>query len=325
METYSQITDVSGIRVGHWTDLEAATGCTVILTESGAVAGVDVRGDSPGTRETDLLKSTGRVKEVQALLLSGGSAFGLAAADGVMKYLEDHSAGFSVGQAVIPIVPSAILFDLNIGDGSVRPTSMSGYEACRVAGSGLFAVGNVGAGTGATVAKTSGMKCAIKSGLGSSSIRLKNGIVVGSLMVVNAIGSIHDPETGILVAGPRNAKGIMSSSFDDLVIGQSEYVVDVGGNTTIGVLATNADLSEKEVSHMATIGHDGLAMAVRPAHLAGDGDAIFSLATGHCGKTVGITEYNQILAAGVLCTFRAILNAVINAESLAGYPSVKDM
>jgi L-aminopeptidase/D-esterase-like protein len=189
----------------------------------------------------------------------------------------------------------------------------------------LFAVGNVGAGTGATVAKTSGVKCAIKSGLGSSSIRLKNGIVVGSLMVVNAIGSIHDPETGALVAGPRNAKGIMSSSLDDLVTGQSEYVVDVGGNTTIGVLATNADLSEKEVSHMATVGHDGLAMAVRPAHLAGDGDTIFSLATGHLGKTVGITEYNQILAAGVVCTFRAILNAVVNAESLAGYPSVKDV
>ncbi|MGH7620404.1 MAG: P1 family peptidase, partial [Gemmatimonadaceae bacterium] len=200
------ITDVAGIKVGHVTDARRPTGCTVILYESGAVAGVDVRGSAPGTRETDLLKPTNTVDRVNAIVLSGGSAFGLDTATGVMRYLEEHNAGYPTGAGVVPIVPAAILYDLNVGDAKIRPTAESGYRACRVAASGHVAEGNVGAGAGATVGKLNGGR-PMKGGIGTASIKLADGIVVGAIVAVNCTGDVIDPHTGKIVAGARTPNG----------------------------------------------------------------------------------------------------------------------
>src|SRR5271170_8483027 len=233
------ITDVQGVKVGHFTDSRRPTGCTVLLFEKGATAGVDVRGSAPGTRETDLLNPINTVQQVQAILLAGGSAFGLDAASGVVRYLEEHRLGYAVGDVVVPIVPAAILYDLEIGDSKIRPTAESGYKACQAATSERVAEGNVGAGAGATIGKMFGMKQAMKSGLGSSSIRVGNtGIVVGAIVAVNAVGDVLDPKTGQIIAGARKADG--SGFIDSMARIREGYGLQAGAaNTTIGVVATN--------------------------------------------------------------------------------------
>src|ERR1700681_4141225 len=230
------ITDVEGIKVGHFTDSRRPTGCTVLIFEKGATAGVDVRGSAPGTRETDLLSPTNSVQQVQAILLAGGSAFGLDAASGVVRYLEEHGLGFHLGAVVVPIVPAAILYDLGIGDPKIRPTADSGYKACENASSSTVAEGNVGAGAGATVGKIFGMKQAMKSGLGTASIRVgKTGVIVGAIVAVNALGDVVDPKTAKIIAGARKPDG---SGFVDSMaqIREGRSVeLPVGANTTIGV------------------------------------------------------------------------------------------
>ena len=320
----ASITDVPGIRVGHCTNIEAATGCTVVLCEDGAVGGVDVRGSAPGTRETDLLRPTALVNEVHAVLLSGGSAFGLAAATGVVRYLEANGVGLQFGGATIPIVPSAILFDLGLVQGEIRPTDADGETACIDASESPPAQGSVGAGTGATVGKMMGMERAMKGGIGSASVSLDEGLTVGAIVAVNAIGGVYEAATGRIIAGPRSedSDGIL----DAMEVAISPKVPTPqpvsASNTTIGVVATNAALNKEQANKLAAAAQDGVALAVRPAHLMGDGDTMFALAT---GKNEGSVNMNQLLAAAVMCVSDAIVNAVTEAESLGGVPAVKDM
>lgn len=318
------VTDVQGISVGHWTDTDAVTGCTVVLCEGGATAGVDIRGASPGTRETDLLNPMNVVGEAHAILLSGGSAFGLDAATGVMNYLEARGIGFKVGSATVPIVPAAILFDLGIGQSNVRPTADSGYKACLAASADRVAEGSVGAGTGATVGKLLGMRRCVKGGIGTAGIKLTGGLVVGAIVAVNAIGSVHEPASGRIVAGPTADDG--STMLDSVTIAlegdgaKQEYAC--GANTTIGVVATNARLDKAQVNRLAGHAHDGLALAVRPAHLLGDGDTLFALATGDRGT---FADLDRILVSSSICVSRAIVRAVQQAKSLAAIPSLQDL
>ena len=326
----SGITDVPGITVGHWTDRTAATGCTVVLCGSQTVGGVDVRGSSPGTRETDILAPDRRVETVNAVMLSGGSAYGLAAADGAMKYLEERGIGVIVGANVVPIVSSAIIFDLGMGDGSVRPRPESGYEACQRASPGPIEQGSVGAGTGASVGKVFGAERAVKGGIGTSSSHLGNGLMVGALVVVNAIGSVHDPDSGQLIAGPRTEDNSMASSMEALLSGDAHNIPGPGSNTTIGVVATNAKLTKVQASRLASSAHDGLALAVRPSHLVGDGDTMFALSTGDQSSGVRSSKeahenFNRLIAATVRCTSLAIINGVKNAEGMHGVPSLGDL
>ncbi len=321
---HTAITDVPGIRVGHHTNTDAATGCTVILCEDGAVGGVDVRGSAPGTRETDLLRPTALVNEVHAVLLSGGSAFGLAAATGVVRHLESKGVGIQFGGAVIPIVPAAILFDLGLIQGDIRPTDADGEAACLNSSDHAPAQGSVGAGTGATVGKMLGMDRAIKGGIGSSSVTLSDGLIVGAIVAVNAIGGVYEAATGRIIAGPRSEDG--KSIQDAMEIAISPQVAApqpaTASNTTIGVVATNAALNKAQANKLASSGQDGIALAVRPAHLMGDGDTMFGLATGKCEAAFNM---NQLLAAALVCVSNAIVNAITEADSLGGIPSVKDL
>ena len=318
------ITDVAGIKVGHYTDVSAATGCTVVLCERGAVGGVDIRGSAPGTRETDLLGPTYHINEVHAVLLGGGSAFGLDAASGVMRYLEERGIGYDAGVAKVPIVPAAILFDLGIGDGKVRPGADEGYAACEAAAAGPIEEGSVGAGTGATVGKLMGVERRVKGGIGTASIKLKDGLVVGAVVAVNSIGGVNDPDTGDVVAGPRSDDGAMLDSMR--IMTSPDYRSPRGRlretNTTIGVVATNARLDKAQANKLASIAHDGIALSVRPAHLMGDGDTLFALSTGTHGTEF---EIDQVLAAGVQCVARAIVRGVEAATGIGGVPSVKEL
>jgi L-aminopeptidase/D-esterase-like protein len=312
METLDTITDVPGILVGHDTDPSAATGLTVVLCPGGAVGGVDVRGSAPGTRETDLLRPTSLVQEVHAVLLTGGSAFGLAAADGVVRYLEERGIGFAAGPVRVPIVPAAVLFDLGVGASSARPDAAAGYRACLVAGR-RFAEGSVGAGTGATVGKARGPASATKGGVGTASARLPNGVVVGAVVAVNALGDVHDPDTGRLVAGGRAAS-------------ESDWQGAMpGANTTIGVVATSARLTKEGANKVAQMAQDGLARAIRPAHTMFDGDTLFALSTGahEAPSSPALVSAVGALAAEVVA--RAIVRAVERATSLAGVPSAADV
>jgi L-aminopeptidase/D-esterase-like protein len=300
--------DVPGLQVGHWTHAEAQTGCTVILCGEGAVCGVDVRGGSPGTRETDLLDPTCTVDKVHAVLLAGGSAFGLAATDGVMRWLEERGIGFDVGVAKVPIVPAAILFDLLVGDPKVRPDAAAGYAACEDAikvprtseVSGIYN-GSIGAGTGATVGKALGPKFAMKGGLGQASISTKAGLVVGALAVVNAFGNVHDLQ-GKLIAGARNPNG---AGFADSVLAMSRdswRTVDQSAqrqNTTLAVVATNAALTKSEATKVAQMAQTGLARVIRPAHSPLDGDVVFALSTSDLGGKASVSLVGA-LAAEVL-------------------------
>ena len=320
MTRYNAITDVPGIRVGHWTNLEAATGCTVVLCTDGAVGGVDVRGGAPGTRETDLLNPVNVVEKVHAILLGGGSAFGLAAADGVMRWLEEQGIGFDAGVARVPIVPAAILFDLGFGSAKVRPDAASGYAACAAASDGPVAQGNVGAGTGATCGKMLGPLQAMKSGLGSASRQIEGGAIVAAVVAVNAAGDVYDPRTGRIVAGARKpgGKGFFNESGANAPSPGANLLA--GTNTTIAVVATNAALSKIGATKVAQMAHDGLARAIRPAHMMFDGDTVFALSTGRVQA-----DLSRIGAVAADVLAEAVLAAVLAAETLHGLPAVRNL
>jgi L-aminopeptidase/D-esterase-like protein len=319
MAMSGSITDVPGIKVGHYTDKKAATGCTVILCESGAVAGVDVSGSSPGTRETDLLRPGNLVEKVHAIVLSGGSAFGLDTATGVMKYLEEQGFGYETSAGKVPIVPAAIIFDLNIGDSKIRPGANEGYQACQAASNGKVAEGCVGAGTGATVGKILGIERAVKSGLGTASQKIARDVVVAASVVVNAVGDVIEPGTGKILAGPRkpDASGFLSTS--KLWKGEFKEAVPPF-NTVIGVVATDAKLSKTEASKLAYLAQVGIARTIDPCHTLYDGDALFALSLGE--KTADI---NALGAAAAEVVAEAIVRAIQKAETLAGVPAAKDV
>ena len=295
-----------GIRVGHWTDLDAATGCTVVLCEQGPRAGVDVRGAAPATRETDLLRPGSLVGRAHAILLSGGSAFGLDAAGGVMRYLEEHGVGFPTHAGRVPIVPGAALFDLGIGRAEVRPDAAAGYAAC-VAAADHVPEGCVGAGTGATVAKLAGPAGAVKSGIGSAARRLADGTLVAALLAVNAVGAVFDPWSGTPLALPRAAS-------------QAPRAPLVGTSTTIGILATTAALDAGGVSRLAALGHDGLALAIRPAHTSYDGDTLFALSVPTTGAAAAV-DMLALEQAVVEVVAEAVIRAVRSATPLHGIPA----
>jgi len=316
---FNAITDVPGISVGHSQDVEALTGCTVILCPTGAVGGVDVRGSAPGTRETDLLRPMNLVERVHAILLTGGSAFGLDAASGVMRFLEERGYGFDVGVARVPIVPAAVLFDLHIGRADVRPDAKMGYQACLNASSQSVAEGNVGAGTGATVGKFLGPRWATKSGLGTASIKIGNGVVVGAIVAVNAFGDVVDPQTGAILAGTRRPiVGGFLNTTQAMTSGLGQKILDFATNTTIAVVATNAALTKEQVNKVAQMSHDGLARTISPVHTMLDGDTIFALSL---GEAKGDVNAIGVAAAEVLA--RAVLRAVEKAEPAGGLPAGK--
>jgi L-aminopeptidase/D-esterase-like protein len=331
MKRHNAITDVRGIEVGQAQEDEALTGCTVILCRKGAVAGVDVRGSAPGTRETDLLDPVNLVDRVHAVLLAGGSAFGLDAASGVVKYLEEQKIGFDTGVARVPIVPAAILFDLGLGRADRRPDLAMGYEAARSAGSGPVAEGNVGAGSGASVGKIFGPAGAMKAGLGTASLEIGAGLVVAAIVAVNAFGDVIDPASGQIVAGTRPAKvgpvrlGGEGQFADTLQVmrsfaGRTVLGFATKSNTVIGAVATNARLTKAEATKVAQMAQDGLARAVRPAHTMLDGDTIFALATGE--KAADVTVVGSFAAEAMT---QAILRAVRTARSAGGLPAAGDL
>ena len=316
------ITAVQGIKVGHLTDTRRPTGCTVLIFEKGATAGVDVRGSAPGSRETDLLSPTNTVQQVQAILLSGGSAFGLDAASGVVRYLEEHGLGFHMGSITVPIVPAAILYVLGVGDSKIRPTAESGYKACQAATNGKVVEGNVGAGAGATVGKMFGMEWAMKSGIGTASVAIaKTGIIVAAIVAVNAVGDVVDPKTGRIVAGARKPDG---SGFVDSMAQIREgrgVELTAGANSTIGVVATNVAFDKTQMTKIAQMAHDGLARTINPVHTLADGDTIFAVATGAIPARANHGAIGA-LAADVMA--QAVLRAVRSARGLPGLPSAAD-
>jgi len=314
------ITDVPGIRVGHWSDRRAATGCTVVLCESGAIAGVDIRGGAPGTREAALLRPEALVQQVHAVFLTGGSAFGLDVGGGIMRYLEERSVGFPYGGAVVPIVAGAVLFDLNIGRSDIRPDADAGYRACQAAKGGRVAQGSVGAGAGATVAKALTVKQGIKGGIGTASERLGSRVIVAALVAVNAFGDIVDPATGTLVAGPRGEPGRFRDSMELIREAGAAAALPLT-NTTIGVVATNAALTKTQATAVAQMAHDGIARTVRPAHTPADGDALFVLATGELSEPA---NHGIVGAFAARAVERAVLAAIREAKGLAGVPSARE-
>jgi L-aminopeptidase/D-esterase-like protein len=322
MTVNNSLTDVPGLQVGHWTNLEAATGCTVVLCPQGAVAGVDVRGGAPGTRETALLDPVNMIEQVHAILIGGGSAFGLAAADGVMQWLEERGIGFNVGVAKVPIVPAAILFDLGIGSPKVRPTAASGYAACEAASDGPVPQGNVGAGTGATVGKMLGPLFATKAGLGCASCQIEGGAIVAAMVAVNAVGNVVDPRIGHIIAGARQIGGGFFEEFASSPRTALSSIAELaaGTNTTLAVIATNAALDKASATKVAQMAHDGLARAIRPIHTQMDGDTIFALSL---GKVRADVSQLGALAAEVLAD--AVVNAVMAAEPLGGLPAARDL
>lgn len=317
------LTAVNGLLVGHYTLTQRPTGCTVILAPKGAVAGVDVRGSAPGTRETDLLNPINTVQMVHGVLLTGGSAFGLDAAGGVMRWLEEHNIGFDMRVVRVPIVPGAVIYDLGVGDPKVRPDAECGYKAATSASAGAVAEGNVGAGAGATVGKLFGGARAMKGGVGTASITLPDGLTVSAIVVVNAVGDVIDPSTGAVVAGVRSADGKSLADARRLIrAGATRPGVRTGENTTIGVVATNATLTKAQATKVAQMAHDGMARAISPSHTMGDGDTIFSLATGERAEQADVTTIGA-LAADMLA--EAIVRAVKAATGIPGYPAVRDL
>jgi L-aminopeptidase/D-esterase-like protein len=322
------LTAVQGIKVGHHRLAERPTGCTVILVDgAGATGGVSQRGGAPGTRETDLLNPSNLVDKVNAVVLAGGSAYGLDAAQGVVRYLEERKIGWSVGAAgVVPIVPAAILMDLGFGgDPKIRPTADCGYRGATTASDAAVAEGNVGAGAGATVGKMGGPGRAMKGGLGSAAIALPNGLVVAALVAVNAVGDVVDPQTGRVVAGLRTEDGKALADVRTLIrrgsIGQRTEP-RAGANTTIGVVATNARMTKSDVTRVALMADDGLARAISPSHTVGDGDTVFALATGRWSGESNTTIVGA-LAADVLA--EAVVRAVTRGTGLGGLPSARDL
>jgi L-aminopeptidase/D-esterase-like protein len=303
----SSITRVAGIEVGHFTDSRRPTGCTVVIARGSAVAGVDVRGAAPGTRETDLLHPSNVVERVHGVLLAGGSAWGLDAAGGVMRWLDEQGVGMVVGPARLPIVPAAVLFDLPLGDQRIRPDAAAGYAACQAASRQPPADGNVGAGAGAVVGKIFGFRRAMKGGIGSASLTV-DGVTVGAIIACNALGDVVDPDTGAVIAGARTEDGArLLDARRALLRGETPRPILAGSNTTIGVIATDATLTKVQAGRLATVGHDGLARAINPVHTLSDGDALFALATGASGKTLGMMTLGAMAAeACALAVVRAV-------------------
>lgn len=315
------ITDVSGILVGSVENREALTGCTVILTgKQGCVCGVDVRGSAPGTRETDLLDPVNAVERVHAILLSGGSAYGLDAAAGVMQYLEEKQTGFAAGPTVVPIVPAAVLFDLPVGSYQVRPDKNMGYSACQAA-SEKVREGNAGAGMGATVGKIKGYQYCCKSGQGTSSVQLPDGLTVGALVAVNAFGDVVDPDTGAIAAGARSDDGKSFPGTTRILQGVKEIdPFKQITNTTLAVVASNARLSKNQTTKIAQMAHNALARTIDPVHTMFDGDTIFALSTGKMDADV-----NVVGTMAVQALQQAVLRAVYRAETIAGIKCCTDL
>jgi L-aminopeptidase/D-esterase-like protein len=316
------ICDVAGLAVGHFTDPRRPTGCTVVLCPQGVVCGVDVRGGAPGTRETDLLRPGNLVEQVHAVLLSGGSAFGLDAATGVMRWLEEHGHGFDMGHVKVPIVPAAVLFDLWPGDAAVRPDARAGHAACDAASTATPEQGNVGAGAGARVGKLFGLDRAMKGGIGNASITV-GGITVAALVAVNAVGDVIDPETGEPLAGARttvHSRHLVGAAHA-IARGELPDALLTGMATTIGVVATDAQLSKAQATKLATLAHNGLARCIHPLTMT-DGDTLFALATGTSGLPGNMMVLGT-LAAEV--TARAVLSAVQHAIGLPGVPAARDL
>lgn len=317
-ESNSTLTAVPGIRVGHWTHESGSTGCTAVLAEAGAVAGVDVRGGGPGTRETELLRPEMTVSAVHAVVLSGGSAFGLAAADGVMRYLEGRDVGFRIGRSVVPIVPAAVLFDLGVGNPRVRPDAEAGYEAAAAASAEPVAMGSIGAGAGATVGKTLGPSRAMRGGLGSSATSLPDGTRVGALAAVNALGDVVDPKTGRTLAGARDGDGV---GFADTLAHLRTQGAEAR-NTTLAVVASNVTWTKAQATKAAQMAHDGLARSIRPSHMPFDGDTVFALGTG--GRAVDAGRLGAIGALAAEALADAVKAAVLAASSGFGLPAASD-
>ena len=321
-QPHQGLTAVTGIEVGHHTLSARPTGCTVVLAETGAVAGVDVRGGAPGTRETDLLNPAKTVQQVHAVVLAGGSAFGLDAAGGVVRYLSERDIGYETRVAKVPIVPAAILFDLGVGDPTIRPGPDCGYRAAEAASAGPVAEGNVGAGAGATVGKLGGAERAMKGGVGSAAITVPGGLVVAALAAVNAVGDVVDPATGRVVAGVRSPDGAGLADARTLLRAGTGREGRPRENTTLGIVATNAALTQAEATAVAQMAHDGLARAIVPAHTPGDGDAIFALATGRHDRPVGVGTVGALAAEAMA---EAIVRAVRAAAGIPGYPAARDL
>jgi L-aminopeptidase/D-esterase-like protein len=321
----ASIGDIAGLKIGHFTDARRPTGCTVLLCEAGAVAGVDVRGGATGTRETALLAPGALVDRIHALLLTGGSAFGLDAASGVMRWLEERGHGIAVGPARVPIVPAAVLFDLWLGDPGIRPDATAGYAACEAARAGDVEEGNVGAGAGATVGKLFGLPHAMKGGIGCAALRLGN-VTVAALVAVNALGDVCDPATGALVAGARDDSGQrLRNSLAALACGEGPASLLAGLNTTIGLVATDATLDKAQANRLAAMAQAGLARSIVPTHTQHDGDLLFALAT---GGVSGAVEHAQLSVLGALAAeavSQAILRGVRAATGLPGLPAARDL
>lgn len=314
------LTAIDGIRVGHAQNIDAVTGCTVILCPPETVAGIDQRGGAPGTRETDLLHPLHMIQHIHALVLTGGSAYGLDAASGVMTYLESQGIGFDAGVGIVPIVPAAVIFDLNIGDSRIRPDAAMGRYAAENTTNDPVRNGCVGAGTGAKVGMLNGIEFACKSGIGSAAITFNDGVIVAALMVVNAVGDVLDL-TGAILAGTRQRPDGRAFADSMSILGQMATLPPIPTNTVIGVVATNAQLTKEEANKLAQMAHNGLARVVRPAHTMFDGDTIFGLSTGTAGR--GNINVIGAFAADVVAA--AIINAVESATPLAGLPSGKQI
>ena len=307
------ITDVLGIEVGHFTDARRPTGCSVVIAREGAVGGVDVRGAAPGTRETDLLHPSNLVDRVHAILLAGGSAWGLDAAGGVMRWLEENGIGMAVRYGLVPIVPAAVLFDLPVGDARIRPDAQAGYAACLAAGRAAPAEGNVGAGAGALVGKLFGIQRAMKGGIASASVTV-DGITVGALVACNALGDVVDPASGRVLAGARTQDGASLLDIRRAILaGEQPDPLLPGSNTTLAVVATDALLTKAQAHRLAQVAHDGLARAINPVHTMSDGDVVFTLGTGKSGRTLGMMQL-AVMAAEV--SARAVVRAVLAARTV---------
>lgn len=316
-----KFTEIDGIKVGHCQDFQGATGCSVVLCEAGASGGVAVRGGAPGTRETDLLNPMEMVELIHGVVLSGGSAFGLDAAGGVMEYLEEKNIGFDVGVTKVPIVCQAVLFDLIIGSHKVRPNKNMGYEACKNSeGNKSDSQGNVGAGTGATVGKVLGPSNAMKGGLGTCTFQVGD-LQVGAMVAVNALGDIINPLNGEVIAGVLNDDKSSFLNTEEVMLKQ--YNVNTNrfnGNTTIGIIATNAKLTKAQANKVSSMSHNGFARTIRPAHTMFDGDTIFTMATNKV-----IADINVVGFLATRAMEQAVINAITNAEELHGFISYKNL
>lgn len=311
---------IPGLKLGHAQSEAGVTGCTVIICENGASAGVDVRGGAPGTRETDLLDPVNLVEKVHGVFLSGGSAFGLDAASGIMKYLEEKNVGFDVGITRVPIVTGAVLFDLNIGDYRIRPDKEMGYQACLNTNEAICPEGNIGAGYGATVGKIIGPKYSMKGGLGTYCLKVGE-LMVGAVVAVNCLGDVIDPSSGKIIAGALDDTRLGFINTEEVLISQYDKAKNVfSGNTTIGIVATNAKLTKAQAKKVASMAHNGYARTMRPAHSMFDGDTIFALGTGYVEADINVIG---LLAARVV--ENAVLRGVKNASSILGYKAYKDI